>query len=67
MPRSVERVVIKVMFKKEDAARPENNSPICTLSTLYRVFSTLPYAGLITKSTDTNLLTREGFDATFKL
>ena len=27
----------------------------------------VPYTGLTAKSTDTNLLTREGFDLTFKL
>ena len=42
-------VVIKVMFNKGDATRPENYRSMCTLSTSYKVFSSLIYNMLYRK------------------
>ena len=43
------RVTIKVICKKGDAERAENYRPICTLPTLYTVFSTLLFNRLYNK------------------
>ena len=40
---SWKHVMIKVIFRKGDASLPENYRPICTPSTVYKVFSTLLY------------------------
>ena len=48
-PEAWKKVTIKVILNKGEAARPENHRPICTLSILYNVFSTLLYNRLKSK------------------
>ena len=37
-PSNLRKVLIKVLYKKDDATRPKNYRPICTVSTLYKVW-----------------------------
>ena len=61
------KVMIKGDLQKGDAPRPKNYRPICTLSTLYKVFSTLLYNRLCSRLDRLSPPTKEGSDALFKL